>query len=260
MRVSAATGGRRYDLGDLAHRRGPDSGRVIDRQRPLGLVPGGEHRVDQIADIEIGLRLVAVAQHFELARIGFQLAQEIIDHAMGRALSDHVGKAQYHRAAAERVGEDRDIGFRRELARAIERNRLKRRVILVQQRIGLSEYGRGAGKEQAFDAMRPHRLQHRHRGQLIELQIEPEVAGAGGNIGIRRQVKHRVETRLVEQGCERRSVEHIELDEAKCRQVDEMRDVAAPAEPQIVHAPDLAAACEQALAKMAADEACTPGD
>jgi hypothetical protein len=45
--------------------------------------------------------------------------------------------------------EDRDIGFSRELAGAIERDRLERREILVQQRIGLSEYRRDAGEEQA---------------------------------------------------------------------------------------------------------------
>ena len=39
-----------------------------------------------------------------------------------------------------------------------------------------------------------------------------------------------------------------------------MRDIAAAAEAQIVHAPDLIAALEQAVAKMAADEASAAGD
>jgi hypothetical protein len=65
---------------------------------------------------------------------------------------------------------------------------------------------------------------------------------------------------LVEQGSERRSVEHIELDEAKCGPGRKMRDVAWSTEAQIVHAPNLHAPPEQALAEMAADETGAAGD
>jgi hypothetical protein len=87
-----------------------------------------------------------------------------------------------------------------------------------------------------------------------------KVAGAGRDVGIRRQVEHRVEVRLVEQRPERGFVEDIELDELKCRLVGKVRDIAAASQAQIVHAPDLLAPIEQAVAKMAADESGAAGD
>jgi hypothetical protein len=63
--------------------------------------------------------------------------------------------------------------------------------------------------------------------------------------------------RLAEQGSKRRSVEHVDLEEPKCRHVRKVRDVASPTEAQIVHAPDLIAPIQQPVAKMAADEAHT---
>ena len=51
-------------------------------------------------------------------------------------------------------------------------------------------------------------------------------------------------------------VEHIKFDEMKSRPSLEMRDVAASAKPQIVHAPNFIAALEQSVTKMASDKAC----
>jgi hypothetical protein len=102
--------------------------------------------------------------------------------------------------------------------------------------------------------MRLHGLQHRHRGQLSELEVQPKIGGTGRNIGVRRQMKHAIEAGLAEQGAQARLVEHVELDETKGRPRFEMRDVAPSAQAQVVHAPDLLTAIEQPAAKMTADE------
>jgi hypothetical protein len=67
-------------------------------------------------------------------------------------------------------------------------------------------------------------------------------------------MKYRIETRMGKKRCEGRPVKHIELAEAKFRQNLEMRDVTPPAEPEIVHAPDLIAPLEQAVAEVTTDE------
>src|SRR5260370_2614773 len=68
-------------------------------------------------------------------------------------------------------------------------------------------------------------------------------------------MKYRIEARIRKKRREARLVQNIELDEAKIGQRLEMGNIAATAEPQVIHAPDLVSPLEQTVAHVATDEA-----
>src|SRR5258708_22856851 len=53
-----------------------------------------EYRVKTVLNIQVGLPLLAVAKHLELARIDMQLIQKVIDMTMGVALSQDRNKTK----------------------------------------------------------------------------------------------------------------------------------------------------------------------
>ena len=134
---------------------------------------------------------------------------------MGGALADDVREAQHHRAHAEQIRIGRDVGFGRELARAIEGDRLQRAEILVQHRRGLTEDRRRAGKEEPARAVDAHRFEHAQRGELVQSQVEIRVGDAGRDVGVRRHVKHGVEFGVGEERVELLALEHVECDEVE---------------------------------------------
>jgi hypothetical protein len=94
---------------------------------------------------------------------------------------------------------------------------------------------------------------------MVEPQIELGIGDAGSNVGIRREMEDRLELRFGKQVIEPRPVEHIQFDKMKAIVSLEMRDVAMPAEVHVIDAPDRCAVCEQAVAKVAANEAGAAG-
>ena len=107
--------------------------------------------------------------------------------------------------------------------------------------------------------MPAHRVEHRRGGELVEPEVELGVGGAGRDVRVGGEMEHAVELRLGEQGAKPVAREHVLLEEMEGVRRLEMRDVAAAAEMQVVDAPHLVAAPDQAVAQMAADEAGAAG-
>ncbi len=139
--------------------------------------------------MKIGLGLTAIAQDLQPGRRGLQLAHEVQQHAVGRGRADHVGEAKDVGLVEEALAGGADLGFGGQLHGPVVGDRSQRSRILIEGAIAeVAVDGRGGGEIEGPETQRPHGLQHTRGGQEGVADVDPEIGGAGGDVGVRGQM------------------------------------------------------------------------
>src|SRR5207244_1441971 len=77
-------------LRDLVHRGLVRHGQVVAVDLVVRVLLAERHPVEAVLDVHVRLRLLTVAEHRQPGRVGHQLADEVIDHAVRRERSEDV--------------------------------------------------------------------------------------------------------------------------------------------------------------------------
>ena len=249
-------------LGDLAHRDVVAGGDVVDRERRGRLFVREEHSAHHVVDVDVRLRLAAVAQDAQRDRLlarrhrAQQRPREVEADAVGLARADHVAEAEGAAGQAEHRRVAGDQRLARELAGPVGRHGDQRAVVLdglVRAEIAVHAAARRV--EDPLRAGRPHRLQHA-LGQRRPLpEVDGRLGGGARDVGIRGQVDDDVMAR--HRRRQRAGVLGVAADDTQARVARMVREVPFASGREVVvhgHARGAAVGREQVIAEVAAEE------
>lgn len=248
------------DVGDACHaRRGPDAD-VVERHA-LRHVEVRDDRLDEVAHVEVRLRLAAVAEDFELVRIFAKFLHEIMDDAVREVRPDDVREAEHERVHVVHVRVRGNERLAAELRRAVIRDgREIRRRLAEEFALFVAIDRRRRREEETFHAACAHRLQEMERRGIRVRVLDGGILRARLDVGVRREMQHAVRLLRLHNVEQPRLVADVLLIKMERCVFSKRLDIFPRAEIKIIDARDGMAVRQQDIDQVAADEAGTARD
>ena len=218
------------------------------------MIDDKEDTCHQILHIDIGFALFTITKHLQLCRILLQLMDEVIDHAVCKALTHHIRETRDPGLDVIRGTESTDESLTRQLTSAIVRHRFQRSIILVQHLIGLAIDGRSRGKEEFLYPKFLEQLQDLERGIKRQVVINQRVLTTFLDVTIGSQMIDHLKLSLLKDAMDRRCIQDIHLLEAEIRMSQQVGDILLPTQYQIIYDRYVMTSRNKGIIQMRADK------